>query len=132
VPQIEEWGKSNFWEFFRIESRSIGTGAVRRAVGPSVTLGSIMNIPSTLVPFLHGVRTPFGTGAGVTDQGEQRPNAAFVDRINRLDNVLISAFAPFVLGSLAAKYNLATGIALCTVGYIIAILMALFLPETKT
>jgi MFS family permease len=42
----------------------------------------------------------------------------------------IAAFAPFVLGTLAARYGLATAIGLCAVGFLLAGLVMLALPET--
>jgi MFS family permease len=42
----------------------------------------------------------------------------------------IAAFAPFVLGTLAARYGLATSIGLCAVGFLLAGLVMLALPET--
>ena len=43
----------------------------------------------------------------------------------------ISALSPFVLGAIAAKYSLATGIALCAVFFLPAAVTVLFLPETR-
>ena len=42
----------------------------------------------------------------------------------------IAAFAPFVLGTLAASYGLATSIGLCALGFLAAGLVMLALPET--
>jgi MFS family permease len=42
----------------------------------------------------------------------------------------IAAFAPFVLGTLAARYGLATSIGLSAVGFLLAGLVMLTLPET--
>lgn len=43
----------------------------------------------------------------------------------------VSALAPFLLGSIAAKYSLTTGIALCAGFFFLAAVMMLFLPETN-
>jgi len=43
----------------------------------------------------------------------------------------LSALAPFVLGVIATKYSLATGIGLSAILFILAACMLLFLPETK-
>ena len=42
----------------------------------------------------------------------------------------ISAFAPFVLGFIASKYSLATGIGFSAVMYVLAAVTIMFLPET--
>ncbi|MED1953316.1 MFS transporter [Brevibacillus centrosporus] len=43
----------------------------------------------------------------------------------------LSAFAPFLLGSIATKYSLGTGFALCAITLIIGAVLTLFLPETS-
>ncbi|MBP2652059.1 MAG: transporter [Firmicutes bacterium] len=43
----------------------------------------------------------------------------------------LSAFAPFVLGQIAATYSLSIGIGLCGLSFLVAGIMMMFLPETK-
>lgn len=43
----------------------------------------------------------------------------------------VSAFAPFLLGAVAAKYSLSTGIIICSVFFLLAGVAMLFLPETQ-
>lgn len=42
----------------------------------------------------------------------------------------VAAFAPYALGEIAAHYSLATGIALCAIGFCAASIVMGFLPET--
>jgi MFS family permease len=44
----------------------------------------------------------------------------------------IAALAPFVFGTVAARYSLATSIALCALGFLCAAVVMLALPETRT